>query len=1103
MSLPHSSNNGKNSQPFDASDWMPNAPISDDEQEFQDSNFNTVDLNPDRPPAQQENPSHKPASPPPINYGAHLNPSMLTAALNYARLGVPVHPLHSVENGVCSCRQGSECGKNAGKHPRLSGWQEHATTNEATIKKWWRQYPQANIGCPQGAKYGTFQLDVDNDAGQAYVDEQGLPACPTIKTGKGHRYVFAHPGEKIKSRSRIVPGRKDIGLDVQAYGANTVLPPSVHYSGVRYQWVDGRKLSDFPDGPPEAPEWVLDLVYQRKKGERPLFADPPRPTVAAPRQKEVDLPPHQLGRRGACVDCGKPTRKPYFERCHACHANERREAWCAGALAQSLEKLARATEGSLNNTLRDQAYFIGMLVGAGHLTQSEAESLIERDAPHIFRTNRNKGISTMTRALEAGARNPSGLDMPDFDDHAPPSATNGHQQPPPQPPEAWEVGANDYHQQPPPDEGVDPYNYRQQPPPDEWVDPYDYQHAPPPSEEWEQRRQTNATINQRRMSPSAHAKDVAAAKKFLSRIDKSKEGRQIGEALKGALGSSAREIWHAWSGQPDMWEGLAALPDGLRQLAQWADQDDPPYTPPVAEFTFDELKAKIEQAIGDQEVTKHDLAAMIDDWTESAAHLKGREVNRLCKLLKKGKVTARSLQHWRADIKEVQEEIKVEKEENEKKQSVTGAILDALDSLGYTFRLNECNGHIEVNGENLEDALAAKIRSQMRDLGFKSMPAIEDAYIMHAYDCRYHPLKDWLRGLCNQWDGVDYIGYLASHFTDSHEPVVCDDGVKRSLTHVYLQRWAVGAVAKVFGDGKAQNQCIVFEGKQGIGKSYMARWLAGVMPDYFIEDEVKPSNKDHKLRLTDNWIWEIAELGATTRKADVEALKHFITTGTIKVRPPYGRYAIHKPAVTSFFGTVNDDDGFLRDRTGNRRFWVVSIVDVDKRYSKRIKPEQIWAQAVALYLAGETGELTEIEIEARETNNTRYQVTNPVEDWIFRYFKKDPDGFTSTTDIVKTLQNKGYRGQTRSIQMDVSSTLRSLGFEKAQVTVDGKQRRGFYGISKIKAPRCPLCGQEESKTFFKFRATKYDGGQMWHCKLCHNPQEDVEAFWSPDEIERN
>jgi predicted P-loop ATPase len=191
----------------------------------------------------------------------------------------------------------------------------------------------------------------------------------------------------------------------------------------------------------------------------------------------------------------------------------------------------------------------------------------------------------------------------------------------------------------------------------------------------------------------------------------------------------------------------------------------------------------------------------------------------------------------------------------------------------------------------------------------------------------------------------------------------------------------------------------------------------------------------------------------------------------------------------------------LRDRTGNRRFLCVTVLDIDRNYSKDIKPEQIWAQAVALYLQGETGELTKGEEKARDNNNERYQVTNPAQDWSFKYYKRDPAGIEFTTDIVQTLQHHNYRGSTRSIQMDISSTLRSLGFEKHQISLNNNRGMAFFGISKIETPSCPNCGENKGALFFKFKSEKYNGDKVWHCKACHDPNQNQESFWYPEQLE--
>jgi putative DNA primase/helicase len=91
--------------------------------------------------------------------------SLLECALHFAGRKWHVFPLHSVRDGRCSC--GHDCGKNAGKHPRLKGGFKVATTDAAQIEAWWRKWPDANIGIATGAISGVVVVDVDGPAALA------------------------------------------------------------------------------------------------------------------------------------------------------------------------------------------------------------------------------------------------------------------------------------------------------------------------------------------------------------------------------------------------------------------------------------------------------------------------------------------------------------------------------------------------------------------------------------------------------------------------------------------------------------------------------------------------------------------------------------------------------------------------------------------------------------------------------------------------------------------------------------------------------------------------------------------------------------------------
>lgn len=374
----------------------------------------------------------------------------------------------------------------------------------------------------------------------------------------------------------------------------------------------------------------------------------------------------------------------------------------------------------------------------------------------------------------------------------------------------------------------------------------------------------------------------------------------------------------------------------------------------------------------------------------------------------------------------------------------------ALRLLGYEFRMNALSDVVEVNGEPISDPTASRIRTDLRDSGIDTVRIAEDVWIAHAQANGYHPIRDYLNGL--QWDGKPHIDRFAGYFEDAHQR----DGLDHPcpVFHTYLRRWLIGAVAKAL-DGE-QNMMLVLDGEQRIGKSSLVRWLAsGVPHDYFIEAPIHPDDKDHRVYLASKWVWEVMELGSTTRRQDIDALKGFITLRDVTVRAAYGRYSMRKPALASFIGTVNKDAerGFLVDPTGNARFMVCTLTKIDWRgYTKAIDPSQLWAEAVALYRAGEAWQLTLDERKLQSELNERYEADRGVLDWILATcdITESQVDFTTTQQIAAKLQEAGYRaGNTDVLHRDVGYALRKLGLEKGQRRVSGKGKAGtmgYYGI---------------------------------------------------------
>lgn len=373
--------------------------------------------------------------------------------------------------------------------------------------------------------------------------------------------------------------------------------------------------------------------------------------------------------------------------------------------------------------------------------------------------------------------------------------------------------------------------------------------------------------------------------------------------------------------------------------------------------------------------------------------------------------------------------------------------IDALRELGYHFRMNLCDDSIEVNhlGTVLSDAIASEIRTQMFDRGVrKYVTAMQDAYITEAKRNAYHPMKDYFNSLAGKWDGVDRITQLALKLSSTSGIVEYADGRRTPIHAVYLGRWMIGVVAKVL-DGK-QNPMWVLDGPQGIGKSLLARWLCP-HDNWHIEGPINPQDKDCDIRLMTKLIWEVSELDATTRKADVSALKAFITKHTVTVRKAYGRNDISKMAICSLIGTINNSSsGFLADETGSRRFMICYIGAIDWSY-REIDRDQLWAQVYHHYREdGLMPELTPEEKAMQMEINKRYELENPIEDWVQQYFTitQDVDDTLTMGDVLEHLALKGHRlhGSERSQAMEVARALSVLGVKKKH-TRTGKRWSGI------------------------------------------------------------
>ena len=219
------------------------------------------------------------------------------------------------------------------------------------------------------------------------------------------------------------------------------------------------------------------------------------------------------------------------------------------------------------------------------------------------------------------------------------------------------------------------------------------------------------------------------------------------------------------------------------------------------------------------------------------------------------------------------------------------------------------------------------------------------------------PVRHYLEDLeaKGAWDKTKRLHRLFQDYFGTVEDVKIP-AVDPEYLAVIGVKFMIAAVARAMVPGCKVDTMLVLEGAQGAGKSSAARILAGAT---YFSDSLPPMNtKDASDHIRGKWIIEIGELSAM-QKSEIESTKAFISRQEEKFRPAYRRKEITFKRRCVFIGTTNQDT-YLRDETGNRRFWPVVVGKIDLKVLKRDR-DLLWAEALSRYRAGEKWYLTSAE----------------------------------------------------------------------------------------------------------------------------------------------
>jgi hypothetical protein len=210
---------------------------------------------------------------------------LLAAALAYASLGWPVIPLHTPkDDGTCDCNRPKAKGpcENVGKHPRTRNGLDDATTDEDTIRRWWKMFPNANIGI---ALEGAQLVDIAPDGIPYWAEfhSRGMPETIRFSSGggEGHEHSLYRRPEHCPAYRLTQSG----DFDILSHGY-CVAPPSRHKSGQLYRWLD--PIESLPIAGPTAiaPEWAVAMLLEKARR--------PKGRVAHAQGADDDGPPIEL-----------------------------------------------------------------------------------------------------------------------------------------------------------------------------------------------------------------------------------------------------------------------------------------------------------------------------------------------------------------------------------------------------------------------------------------------------------------------------------------------------------------------------------------------------------------------------------------------------------------------------------------------------------------------------------------------------------------------------------------------------------------------------------------------------------------------------------------
>ena len=368
--------------------------------------------------------------------------------------------------------------------------------------------------------------------------------------------------------------------------------------------------------------------------------------------------------------------------------------------------------------------------------------------------------------------------------------------------------------------------------------------------------------------------------------------------------------------------------------------------------------------------------------------------------------------------------------DHEFQRNASGRFLNTKDNIGGVLkthgvevRYNVIKKRMEIEVPNMEfiadmkeEASLIEIEDRCINMGIPHTKVRDYLKILAR---EYNPVKEWIDG--TPWDGESRM----QRFLDSL--VVHDNN---DLKEMLMKKWLISCVAAAYEvRGVSTEGILVLQGAQGLGKTLWFKRLCDYEKGWLLEGAtLNPSDKDSVKRAVSHWIVELGEIESTFKKSDIDQLKAFVTAKTDELRLPYDRAFTTYQRRTAFYASVNARE-FLTDTSGNRRFWVLSVKDIDVNHN--VNMQQLWAEVKeTMYVHGQMNWfLSPDERELLNESNEMYRTQSSVEDLLLEHVDFESE-FTKPVQMTKLLRDMGIKAPRMPDFKEAARVLHERGVEK-------------------------------------------------------------------------